>query len=134
MPQAHDGSGDPAIVALTQLLQSEREQALTEEPSLVERCDPGRVWLLWFAIGATEEVCTLLQRESDGERSQVFRGVVSTIFGRGVHSDVDPVVADKCLIDRFESAGAEAIRACMRGDEGLGHYLTALRRSGGYHC
>jgi len=96
MPQAHDGSGDPAIVALTQLLQSERE--------------------------------------SDGERSQVFRGVVCTIFGGGVHSDVDPVVADKCLIDRFESAGAEAIRACMRGDEGLGHYLTALRRSGGYHC
>ena len=105
MSADHDGYGDPAIEALTQLLESERSLARAEEPALVARCDPGQVWLLWFAIGATDEICRFAHRRADYERNQVFRHVVGMIFGNGVQSDASPVVAAQDLIELFESAG-----------------------------
>ena len=129
LPNLYDGSNDPAIAALTQLLESERDLALADEPTLVERVDPGRVWLLWFAIGATDEICKLVQRDVNGDGNEIFRQVVSLVFGGGVRASVNPVMADKRLIDLFESSGAEAVRACMRGDSWLGYYLAALRSS-----
>jgi hypothetical protein len=33
------------------------------------------------------------------------------------------------LIDLFESAGAAAVQACIRGDQRLGYYLAGLRVS-----
>jgi hypothetical protein len=121
---------DPAVVALTQLLASEREEAQREEPVLVEQHDPSRLWLLWFAIGATVEVCRHVQREGDEERNQVFRHVMRAVFDeatrpagrRGAHE-----LADRRVIEAFESAGAEAVRSCMRGETRLGYYLDALR-------
>lgn len=125
----HDGYGDPAIEALTQLLESERSLARAEEPALVARRDPGQVWLLWFAIGATDEICRFAHRQAEYERNQVFRHVVGMIFGSGVQSEASPVVAAQDLIELFESAGVEAVRACMRGDRKLGYYLEALKVS-----
>ena len=127
VPNFCDESSDPAIAALTQLLESERDLALADEPALVERVDPGRVWLLWFAIGATDEICKVVQRDVNSEGNEIFRQVVSLVFGGGARSVGNPVVADKRLIDLFEASGAEAVRACMRGDSWLGFYLAALR-------
>ena len=122
------GLDDPAVIALLELIQSERARAALEEPELAEQADPGRAWLLWFAIGATDAVCSLVQRDADGERDRIFRQVVSVIFGGGgVRSGVDPIKADRRLIELFESAGAEAVQACMRGEKRLGYYLEALR-------
>jgi hypothetical protein len=119
---------DPAVRALTELIQSENSRALIEEPELTSQVDPGHVWLLWFAIGATQSVCDLVERDSDVERNEVFRHVVNAVFGaERVRSPVDPVRADRTLIGIFESAGAEAVQACMRGDKRLGYYLGALR-------
>jgi len=124
-----DGYGDPAIEALTQLIQSEKSLALAEEPELIEKCDAGQVWLLWFAIGATDEICRFVHRRGEIERNQVFRHVVGLIFGSGVKAEANPVSAGEQHIELFESAGAEAVRACMRGDRKLGYYLEALRVS-----
>ena len=55
--------------------------------------------------------------------------MVDLIFGQGVQSPVNPVDANARLIELFESAGAEAVRACMRGDRKLGYYLEALKVS-----
>ena len=122
------GPADPAVLAITELIQSESARADLEEPELVSIIDPGRVWLLWFAIGATEAVCRIVEREADAERNRVFRHVVDAVFGGGrVRSAVDPVNADRSLIEIFESAGAEAVQACMRGDKRLGYYIGALR-------
>ncbi len=122
-----EGSDDPAAQALVQLIESERMLARLEETELVRRQDPGQVWLLWFAIGATDEICRYSQRRDELQRNNVFREVVGLIFGRGVQSSVNPIDASSQLIDLFESAGAEAVRACMRGDRKLGYYLEALR-------
>ena len=130
MPPRHDGSGDPAIAGLTELIGMEFERAELEEPALVQGADPGRVWLLWFAIGATDAVCDLAGRQTEVERDAVFRQVVGTIFkGEPVRSQVDPVQADQRLIELFESAGAEAVLSCIRRDRRLGYYLEALRVS-----
>lgn len=126
-PDGFGSTGDPAVHALTELLHSELALAVVEEPALVDRLDSGRVWLLWFAIGATQEVCDLVQRDTERERNLVFRQVVGAIFDDGVKSKMDPILADRRLIGIFESAGAEAVRACMRGDRRLGYYLEALR-------
>ena len=132
VPRQQREPDDPAVDALLELIQSERARATVEEPQLVERVDSGRVWLLWFAIGATDSVCSLVKREADGERDKVFRQVVSVIFGGGrVRSSVDPLQADRRLIELFESAGAEAVQACMRGEKRLGYYLEALRVGSG---
>jgi hypothetical protein len=125
------GSADPALAALKELIDSERERVMLEEPGLVEQTDPGRTWLLWFAIGATGAVCRLVGRDASTERDRLFREVVAVIFaGEAVRSPVDHVRADKRLIELFESAGAEAVEACMRGEKRLGYYLEALRVSG----
>ena len=102
-------TGDPAVHALTELLHSELALAVVEEPALLDRVDSGRVWLLWFAIGATEEVCDMVQRVTERERNLVFRQVVGTIFDDGVRSKMNPVEADRRL----------------------GYYLEALRVGGG---
>ncbi len=124
---------DPAVVALTQLLASEREEAQRVEPVLVEQHDPSRLWLLWFAIGATVEVCQLVRRRGDGERNEVFRHVIRSVFDGALRPAVDgqgpQELANRRTIEAFESAGAEAVRACMRGDTRLGYYLDALRLS-----
>jgi hypothetical protein len=130
----HPGLRDPAVVALVQLLASEREEARIAEPALVERADPSRLWLLWFAIGATVEVCELVRRAGDDERNEIFRHVIRVIFDGGAgRTDapraVTPEIADRSLIGLFESAGAEAVRSCMRGEPRLGYYLEALRAS-----
>jgi hypothetical protein len=118
------------VTALTELIQVECERVRVEEPELAERADPGRVWLLWFAIGATDAACDLVGCRLDDQRDEVFRQVVSVIFGgRGVRSSTNPVESDKRLIALFESAGAEAVAACMRSDRKLGYYLEALRIS-----
>jgi hypothetical protein len=134
LPRLHDGLDDPAVAALIQLLESEREAALAEAPELVQRCDPGRVWLLWFAIGATDAICRLTQRTADSRGNHLFRRAVKVILGHGVRCDVDPILADRRLVELFETAGAEAVQACRRGDPRLGYYLDALRLSYGYHC
>jgi hypothetical protein len=129
---------DPAVVALTQLLASEREEAQREEPVLVEQHDPSRLWLLWFAIGATVEVCRLVQRQGDDERNEVFRHVIRSVFDgsarpKGGHPGArEP--ADRRTIEAFESAGAEAVRSCMRGETRLGYYLDALRLTDSQHA
>jgi hypothetical protein len=116
------------VTALTELIQAECERVAVEEPGLAERADPGRVWLLWFAIGATDAACDLLGCRLNDQRDEVFRQVVSVIFsGQGVRSSSNRVDSDKRLIGLFESAGAEAVAACMRGDRKLGYYLEALR-------
>jgi len=113
--------------ALAELLDAERTLATTEQPLLVERTDAGRMWLLWFAIGATDEVCQLTGRLTERERNQVFRRVVTLIFRDGVRSDVNPILAERQLIELFEKAGARAVRACLSGETRLGYYLDALR-------
>ncbi len=135
MPTGHDDSPQPAVTALGELIESERELAEREEPGLAGQADPGRVWLLWFAIGATEAVCDLVGFHADPQRNHVFRQVVSLIFDdHGIRSAVHPVEHDKRLIELFESAGAEAVAACMRGDRKLGYFLEALRVSGLRPC
>jgi hypothetical protein len=122
---------DPALLALAELLDAERTLATIEQPALVERADAGRMWLLWFAIGATDEVCQLTGRRAERERNLVFRSVVALIFSDGVRSDVNPVLADRRLIELFETAGARAVRACLSGETRLGYYLAALRSAVG---
>ncbi len=122
-----ESSDDPAAQALVQLIESERMLARLEESELVRQQDPGQVWLLWFAIGATDEICRYSQRRDELQRNNVFREVVGLIFGQGVQSAVNPIDVSSQLIDLFESAGAEAVRACMRGDRKLGYYLEALK-------
>jgi hypothetical protein len=121
------------MLALAELLDAEVTLATVEEPSLVERADPGRMWLLWFAIGATDEACRLTGRHTERERNQVFRGVVTLILSEGVRSDVNPALADRRLIELFESAGSRAVRACLSGQTRLGYYLGALRTATGQH-
>ena len=120
---------DPALEALIQLLESERNQAAADRPDLVAKIDSGHLWLLWFAIGATLEVCWMLGREADREGNELFRQIADRIFPSGVRSACDPIRADRRLIDLFESAGAAAVQACIRGDERLGYYLAGLRVS-----
>lgn len=120
---------DPALEALVELLTSERNRAVDEQPDLVAKADPGRLWLLWFAIGATLEACMLLDRDTEAERNALFRAVADQMFQAGVRSDCDPIAADRRLIDLFESAGAAAVRACTRGDGSPGYYLAGLRVS-----
>jgi len=120
---------DPALEALIELLESERSQAFGDRPDLVSKVDPVQLWLLWFAIGATREVCVVLGREADGARNELFRQVADRIFPAGVRSACDPILADRRLIELFESAGAAAVQACIRGDERLGYYLAGLRVS-----
>lgn len=128
-PQGGDAVA-PAVVALTELIQAECDRAGIEEPGLAEQADSGRVWLLWFAIGATGAVCDMVGCQPDAERNVVFRHVVGLIFqDQSMRSGADPVGRDKRLIGLFESAGAEAVAACMRGDRKLGYYLEALRVS-----
>jgi hypothetical protein len=98
-------------------------------PDVVSKADPGRLWLLWFAIGATREVCLLLGRDADDDRNDLFRRVADQLFPAGVQSDCNPIAADRRLIALFESAGATAVQACMRGDDRLGYYLAGLRVS-----
>ena len=60
------------MLALAELLDAERTLATIEEPLLVERADAGRMWLLWFAIGATDEVCRLTSRRTDANATRCF--------------------------------------------------------------
>lgn len=124
-----EATADPALEALVELLRSECNRALEERPDLVSKADPGSLWLLWFAIGATLEMCSLLGRDADGERNALFRGVADSMFRSGVQSDCDPIAADRRLIDLFESAGAAAVQACLRGDGRPGYYVAGLRVS-----
>jgi hypothetical protein len=128
---AENLADDPALLALAELLDAERTLATMEQPVLVDRADAGRMWLLWFAIGATDEVCRLTERHTEYERNQVFRRVVALIFSEGVRSDINPVLADRRLIELFETAGGRAVRACLSGETRLGHYLEALRAAAG---
>jgi len=125
---------DPALAALAELLQAERALAENEEPALVERADSGRLWLLWFAIGATDEICRLTQRHAETDRNHVFRRVVSLIFNDGVRSEIDPILADRQVIELFETAGIKAVQACLNGETRLGYYRDALRTAAGHHC
>jgi hypothetical protein len=121
------------MLALAELLDAARTLAAVEQPLLVERTDAGRMWLLWFAIGATDEVCQLTGRLTERERNQVFRRVVTLIFSDGVRSDVNPILAERQLIELFESAGARAVKACLSGETRLGYYLDALRTAAVRH-
>lgn len=122
---------DPAVLALLQLLASERDEAQIRAPELVQRADPYRLWLLWFAIGATVEVCSVVRRRREDERNAIFREVIHLIFEAGGGSGrslrvVPPEAADRGLVGLFESAGVEAVRSCLRGEARLGYYLEAL--------
>jgi len=123
-----NGPGDLAIAGLSELIGAELERALVSEPQLLAELDPGRVLLLWYAVGATAAVCQMTDRTSDAESDAIFRTVVARIFdGRGARADLDPTRADHRLIELFESAGAEAVAARMRGETKLGYYVEALR-------
>jgi hypothetical protein len=125
---------DPAMAALAELLEAERGLADEEEPALVQRADGGRLWLLWFAIGATDEICRLTQRNAETARNHLFRRVVSLIFNDGVRSEINPILADRQMIEVFETAGIKAVQACMNGETRLGFYLDALRSLGEHRC
>jgi hypothetical protein len=131
LPEPQDeGPVAPAVAALTELVQAECERVAMEESELAEQADPGRVWLLWFAIGATDAACELVGCHLNEQRNEVFRQVVGVIFnGHGLRPGTSPIDSDKRLIELFESAGSEAVAACMRGDRKLGYYLEALRVS-----
>jgi hypothetical protein len=129
-----ESTPDPAVAALVELLESERDLALAEQRELVERFDPGQVWLLWFAIGATDQICRLIERDPQDEGTRIFRRVVAEVFGRRVRSETNPVLADRRLIELFENAGAEAVRDCMQGESRLGHYVDALRAGANRLC
>ena len=131
LPQPQDdGPVGPAVAALTELLRSECERVEREDPELTARADPGRVWLLWFAIGATDAACDLVGCRLDTHRNEVFRQVVAVIFdGQAIRASSNPVDGDRRLVELFESAGAEAVAACMRDDRKLGYYHEALRVS-----
>ncbi len=127
-----DGTEDPAIAALTELLTAERDVAVRSDPDLLGRCDAGRVWLLWFAIGATEEICNLVQRDADHQRNLIFRQIVGVIFDDddGLSAAANHSVSSRGgarPIDLFLSAGAAAVQACIRGESCLGYYLEALK-------
>ena len=124
-----EATTDPALEALVELLTSELSRALDERPQLVSQADPGSLWLMWFAIGATLEMCSLLGRDADAERNALFRGVADSVFRAGVQSDSDPIRVDRRRTDLFESAGAAAVQASLRGDGRPGYYLAALRVS-----
>jgi hypothetical protein len=129
-PKLHENCDpDPAFEALIQLIEAERNRASGDRPDLVCKNDPGQLWLLWFAIGATLEVCQLLGRAADGARNELFKRVADRIFPSGIRAAGDPNLADPRLVDLFESAGAAAVQACVRGDERLGYYLAGLRVS-----
>ena len=88
----HDLPPDPAVEALTQLIASEYDLALLQEPALLARSDPGRLWLLWFAIGATFEVCDLLGRDSKNERDALFLHVADLFFRAWSNCSSQPVL------------------------------------------
>ena len=99
--------------------------------SVLTLLGPRAGWSTLASIGATEAVCDLVGFQADLQRNHVFRQVVSVIFDdRMVRSAVNPVEHDRRPIELFESAGAEAVAACMRGDRKLGYFLEALRVSG----
>jgi hypothetical protein len=80
-----------------------------------------------------------VRREGDDERNEIFRHVIRAIFDGGggrttAPRTVAPEAADRSLIGLFESAGAEAVRCCMRGETRLGYYLEALRSGSGGCC
>lgn len=129
VPSRDDATTDPALEALVELLGSGLSRALDERPNLVSQADPGRLWLLWFSIGATLELCAPLGRDTDVERNALFLAVAGSVSGEGVRSDDHPVAADRRLIDLFESAGAAAVQACLRGDSRPGYHLAGLRVS-----
>lgn len=125
-----DGTDDPAVAGLMELIDSEVRRAGTSDPELLEQADPSRVWLLWFAIGAVDAVCELTGRRTEAQRDHVFRQVVAAIFdGKGFRSIADQDSSRRRLFNLFETAGAEAVAACMRDEPRLGYYVAALRAS-----
>jgi hypothetical protein len=50
-----------------------------------------------------------------------------------MRSDVSPVLADRQLIELFESADSRAVRACRSGETWLGYYLDSLPTATGQH-
>ncbi len=132
--RSSDEASDPAVAAVVELLESERDLALAEQRDLVEGFDPGQLWLLWFAIGATGEICRINEHDPRDEGTRIFRRLVAVIFSRQVRSETNPVLADRQLIELFEHAGAEAVRDRVRGEVRCGHYLDALRVGSGQLC
>jgi len=126
-PRLCDGSSDPAIAALLQLLESSVTRPWRRTRRSWTVSIRVGVWLLWFAIGATDEICKLVATRCETAKvNEMFRQVVNLIFGNGARP-LQSRHGDKRLIDLFESSGTEAVRACMRGDSWLGYYLHALR-------
>ena len=131
-PRHRDEPDDPAVVALLELIQSERARAALEEPELVERVDSGRVWLLWFAIGATDAVCSLVQRDATANGTRCSgRSSTSSLAASACVPASTRCKPPPAHLELLESAGSEAVQACMRGEKRLGYYLEALRVGSG---
>ena len=125
----HESCGpDPALEALIQLLESERNQASATDRISLQRSIPARSGCCGLR-SARRSRSAWYWAEADRERNDLFRHIAHRIFPAGVRSACDPIRADRRLIDLFESAGAAAVQACIRGDERLGYYLAGLRVS-----
>jgi hypothetical protein len=121
---------DPSAEALVTLLDAERSTARNRMPDLVSEFDPDEAFLLWFAIGATNAICSVVDRPTDTDQDRILRHAMGVIF------EIDsilPATPNMPLgpnslgsVELFEQAGREAVRACLTGDTNLSFYLEAL--------
>jgi len=92
IPNRYDGSSDPAIVALTQLLESERDLHSRIEPAPSSASIQAGSGCCGLRFGATEEICKLVRREVNERGQRDLRQVVTLVFGGGLRSPVNPVM------------------------------------------
>lgn len=114
------------------LLDAERSMARVERPRLVSECDPDQILLLWFAIGASNAMCRVVDRPSDSSHEEILDHALGTVFERTGFQPESGL--GRCTghgpgaYELFEQAGREAVRACLVGDARLSYYLDALSR------
>ena len=114
------------------LLDAERSTAQIERPGLIFDFDPDQVLLLWFAIGASNAMCRVVDRPSDSSDEEILEHALATVFepaGFQRESGLSRCTGHgPSAYELFEQAGREAVRACLVGDARLSYYLDALSR------
>jgi hypothetical protein len=123
---------DPSAEALVTLLEAERSTARNRMPQLVADFDPDQVLLLWFAIGATNAICAVVDRPTDSGRDEILQHAIGVIFKiSDMTSEAmagGPWSHRSSALELFEDAGRRAVHACLTGDAGLSYYLDALSK------
>ena len=120
-----DITDDPAMQALAELLDAERTLATTSNRRSSSAPTPADV----AAVVRDRRDRRSLPTHRASHRARAQRGVSprgGADFQRWRALEVNPVLADRRLIDLFETAGARAVRACLSGETRLGYYLEAL--------